>query len=407
MKYNRQYLYLTPYQHFAIDLTPLQKLKSCKISSDDKYIVLEGRYYSTRTGRELILNEGWSISDILHTGADVLSAGLDIIVPGSGAIVDTLSALAYIIEAELPGKDKKPKSTEEKDSLYLVASISLAFALIPGPLQVISAPLKAAIKSGAGLTKPIVKQGLNLVKGSLDVILNKMPEAINKALKSPLAKKVLGNWIQKIKNLVSKFTTRIKQLLDALGSKIQTKAVVKNYLEGSFSSFKNAIKKQYPMSKDEAYKFIQQKIKEGIDPYDVFMKKGYGFPMSDDVLVATVLKNNIEVPVGKYLYHGTTTTVLPSISKKGLDNSLGKALNPGGSMPDVLGKGVCTASGDLDYAKSFAGFSAESTKGKEVILRFKNTKKYNMGYAGAHPAVAPNLLEYSYDNGKTWIKSIK
>ena len=103
-------------------LRPLEKLKQCKFTPDGKYVVYEGKAYNTTNGEEVPINESWTLSDILHTGADVLSMGLDFVIPGSGAVVDTLNALSYIIEAQF-------KSNEEKDSLDLMAAITLAFVI--------------------------------------------------------------------------------------------------------------------------------------------------------------------------------------------------------------------------------------------------------------------------------------
>ena len=103
-------------------LRPLEKLKECKFTPDGKYVVYRGKAYKTANGEEVPINESWTLSDILHTGADVLSVGLDFVIPGSGAVVDTLNALSYIIEAQF-------KSNEEKDSLYLMAAITFAFVI--------------------------------------------------------------------------------------------------------------------------------------------------------------------------------------------------------------------------------------------------------------------------------------
>jgi hypothetical protein len=184
------------------DKRPLQKLMECKFTSDGKYVIYEGKAYYTETGEETLLNEAWSLSDILHVGADVLSAGLDFVIPGSGAVVDVLNAVSYIIEAQFKGE-------EEKDSLYLMAAITFAFVVIPGPLQAISVPLKRAVKTGVGMTSKVVVKGLGIIGKSLGVILGAIPNLISKALKSPLAKNILGKFGTKISGFVSKFTSRV------------------------------------------------------------------------------------------------------------------------------------------------------------------------------------------------------
>lgn len=189
--------------------TPLDRLKKCKITSDGKYIVYEGRAFNTSNGEEVPINEQWTLSDVLHTGADVLSAGLDFVIPGSGAVVDVLNALSYIIEAQF-------KSDEEKDSLYLMAAITFAFVILPGPLQAIAVPLKRAVKTGVGMTSSVVVKGLKIIKGSLDTILTKIPSVVQQALKSPLAKNILGKYGGKISGFIDSFNTRIKSILGKL-----------------------------------------------------------------------------------------------------------------------------------------------------------------------------------------------
>ena len=68
------------------DTRPLQKLRECKISSDGRYIVYDNQVYLTSTGELAPISEAWSLSDILHTGADLVSMGMDFVIPGSGAV---------------------------------------------------------------------------------------------------------------------------------------------------------------------------------------------------------------------------------------------------------------------------------------------------------------------------------
>jgi len=199
---------------------PFEKLKECIISEDYKYIVYDNNLYDSQTGDLIPISEGWSLSDILHTGADVLSIAADFIIPGSGAIIDTLNGLSYIIEAQF-------KSGPEQDKLYLMAAITFAFVVLPGPLQAISVPLKRAIKTGAGFASKAVVKGLKIIGGILDSILLKIPSAINKALKSPLAKKILGKFAGKISGFFKSFTSRIRKILAPLtkGGEQATKKV--------------------------------------------------------------------------------------------------------------------------------------------------------------------------------------
>lgn len=193
-------------------LRPLKKLKECKFTSDGKYVIYEGKAYNATNGNEVPINEEWTLSDILHTGADVVSMGLDFVIPGSGAVVDILNALSYVIEAQF-------KSDKEKDSLYLMAAITFAFVILPGPLQAMAVPLKRAIKTGAGMASKTVVNALKIIGSSLDTLLLGIPTKINVALKSPLAKNILGSYQGKISGFISAFTTRIKSLLGKLTGK--------------------------------------------------------------------------------------------------------------------------------------------------------------------------------------------
>ena len=187
-------------------LRPLEKLKKCMFTPDGKYVVYEGKAYNTTNGNEVPINEQWSLSNILHTGADLLSMGLDFVIPGTGAIVDLLNGLSYIIEAQF-------KSADEKDSLYLMAAITFAFVVLPGPLQAIAIPLKRAVKTGTGFASKAVVKGLKIIGGILDTLLLKLPSKINAALKSPLAKNILGKYAGKISGFFKSFSQRIKIIL--------------------------------------------------------------------------------------------------------------------------------------------------------------------------------------------------
>jgi len=210
---------------------PFEKLKECIISEDYKYIVYDNNLYDSQTGNLIPISEGWSLSDILHTGADVLSVAADFIIPGSGAIIDTLNALSYIIEAQF-------KTGPEQDKLYLMAAITFAFVVLPGPLQALSAPLKRAIKTGAGFASKAVVRGLKIIGGILESILVKLPATISKALKSPLAKKILGRFSGKISKFFQKFAIRIRKILAPL-----TKAGEKVVKKGSQEAGEKVVKK--------------------------------------------------------------------------------------------------------------------------------------------------------------------
>lgn len=191
---------------------PLEKLMECKFTADGKYVIFEGRAFSCETGEQVPINEGWSLSDILHTGADILSMGMDFVIPGSGAVIDILNGISYVIEAQF-------KNDKEKDSLYVMAVITFAFVLLPGPLQSIAPTLKKAVKKGTGMASKVVVDGLKIIGGVLDTLLLGLPSKINQALKSPLAKNILGSWGDKISGFINNFTTRIKQILNKITGK--------------------------------------------------------------------------------------------------------------------------------------------------------------------------------------------
>lgn len=217
---------------------PLQKLMECKFTTDGKYVIYEGKAFSTSTGEQVPINEEWTISDILHTGADLLSVGMDFVIPGSGAVVDVLNAVSYVIEAQF-------KSNEEKDSLYLMAAITFAFVILPGPLQAFATPLKRAVKTGVGMADPVVKEGLRVIGNSIDTLLVGIPSQVNNALKSDLATNILGKWGDKISGFITNFTSRIKQLLGTLTGKTGkegAEAAAKTGKEGAETVIKKSTK---------------------------------------------------------------------------------------------------------------------------------------------------------------------
>jgi len=213
--------------------------------------------------------------------------------------------------------------------------------------------------------------------------------------------------IAKYKELIKKeFETLKKRIPKSNKSKVVSN-VVKDFTEGSFEEFKNYIKQKYPMSEDEAKKFLVGYQKEtGKNPIMVYNKMKLDLAEGDMVWVATALKYNIKPPVLKYLYHGTSGKSLASIAKNGLDNSMGQVTNQG-MLTNNLGKGVTTATGNIDAAKTFSESTASKMGGKPVIVRFPNVNEHPITFFYRHEAVDPKLLEYSYDGGRTWIRSVK
>jgi hypothetical protein len=194
------------------EVRPLQKLLECKYTPDGKYIMYENKIYSCQTGEEVPIMEGWSISDILHTGADLLSAGMDFVIPGSGAIVDALNALSYIIEAQF-------RPAEERDSLYTMAAITFAFVILPGPLQAVAPVLKNAIKTGRGFASKAVLGALEIIGKNLGTILGGIKNLLQKALQSKLARNILGKHGDNISKYIQKFYDRVKTIFDGVLAK--------------------------------------------------------------------------------------------------------------------------------------------------------------------------------------------
>ena len=237
--------------------TPLQKLLECKVTSDGKYIISEGQAYSTETGEIVPINEAWSTSNILHAGADLLSAGMDFVLPGSGAVVDTLNAISYLIEAQF-------KSPDERASLYIMAGITFAFVVIPGPLQAIAIPLKNAIKTGKGFASPIVKQGIKIVSNSMDTVLKFVPSIVQKALKSPLAKNILGKWGPKIGLIIETFTKNVKTFFKNFAAKEGAEAVTKTTAKSTLNATSKGILSRF-----------FTKIPKIVNPAKVLKKAGF------------------------------------------------------------------------------------------------------------------------------------
>jgi hypothetical protein len=164
------------------------------------------------------------------------------------------------------------------------------------------------------------------------------------------------------------------------------------------------IKNKFPMSNEEAVEFIKNYSKTGRNANRDFYQMGYSWASGDNIKVATILKYKIKPPVGEFLYHGTASERLPSIIKRGLDNSISpKPLNPG-TMPTKLGEGVTTATGDIRKAFTYSKGSSDATKTKPVIIRFPNENNEPVTFFSTHKAITPNKLEFSFDDGKTWVK---
>ena len=310
---------------------PLSKILECKFTPDRKHLVLDGIFYSSETGEIVPLNEWWSLSDILHAGADVLSAVVDFVIPGSGAIIDALNALSYVIEAQFASADKK-------DSLYLMAAITFAFVILPGPLQAMSIPLKRFIKSGAKAASPLIKKALGIVASILPKILRDLPNLINSALKSKLASAILGKYAGKIGAAIKQFGASVLKTFNkamglpdmakTAGKNILAKTAVKTVLDSAaigmlkkFFSSKVKVKlaketsekalKKLGFVPGKAYRYINKSGKgvtakivgSGVDGKTVLVKFGNKAGLSPtSVPVSTFVRQTIGAPWGRRGY---------------------------------------------------------------------------------------------------------
>lgn len=204
-------------QYGLIEKRPIERLFECIISKDGKYITFQNETYYTETGElvplseGIVILEGWSLSDILHAGADVVSAGLDFVIPGSGAIVDVLNGLSYIIEAQF-----KPEA--EKDSLYLMAAVTFAFVVMPGPLQAVAIPLKRFLSGSVKVASKAVLGALKVVGGIINTVLLGIPKLIKKALSTKLGGSILGKWGRDIVKFFNNFKSRVSGIFNRISS---------------------------------------------------------------------------------------------------------------------------------------------------------------------------------------------
>ena len=310
---------------------PLAKILECKFTPDLKHLMLDGIFYSSETGEIVPLNEWWSLSDILHAGADVLSAVVDFVIPGSGAIVDALNALSYVIEAQFVDEEKR-------GMLYLMAAITFAFVILPGPLQAVSIPLKRFIKSGAKAASPLIKKALGIVASILPKILRDLPNLINNALKIKLASALLGKFAGKIGAAIKQFGESVLKTFNkamglpdmakTAGKIAAVKVAVKTVLDSAavsmlkkFFSSKVKVKlaketsekalKKLGFVPGKAYRYINKSGKgvtakivgSGIDGKTLLVKFGNKAGLSPtSVPVSTFVRQTIGAPWGRRGY---------------------------------------------------------------------------------------------------------
>ncbi len=318
-QYNR--LFRSPEEFMNEILSPLREVLKCRITEDRKHLVYEGKVYDAKTGDELPLTEqalgmtkalgttgkvaasddGWSISDILHTGVDIISTAADFIVPGSGAIIDIVHALSYLVEAQF-------SSGEEKDTLYLMGGITAMFAILPGALQAVAPILKRFVKTGGKMMlkeMPLLKRAWDFVSKNISKFLGKLPQWVDKAVNSSIGKRILGKYSDKISSAVKNFSTRIRSIIDKLKGKADD--VIKKG--------KETINKLIdPIVAKRNLKNWENLLEKG----KVISKKGVPFDMSSPQGKA-IIAGNPEKYLDKIVFDAKTGKVFSKNSAEGIE----------------------------------------------------------------------------------------
>ena len=270
------------------DLISLREtISQSKISEDGKYLLFEDTLYYTETGEVVPLTEAWTLSDTLHTIGDVASAGMDFVIPGSGAIIDTLNGLSYIIEAQF--KDDRG----DRMGLYVMAAITFAFVLAPGPLQAAIVPLKRFVKTGKGAASPMVKKGVNLVYKSLNVVLAGLPSIIRRVLKGTgLGRRFVKKFGQEnLDKLLKHVPKELKEALEhTLGITTKTaKGASRATVKGGV---KAGLKTMSKISMQSMKKFFTNlpKIARG-----AYVLRKFGFNVGKEYAYTTLGKGNVRI----------------------------------------------------------------------------------------------------------------
>jgi len=199
---------------------PLQRLLEARRTLDGRHLLLDGVTYCCETGVVVPFNESWSWSDILHAGADALSMVMDA-VGGSGAVVDVLNGISYII--------------------------------------------KNALKTLAGIMPSVLKG---------------VPNLINNALKSPLAKTLLGKWAGRVAKSIKAWSEGVaiafKKIMGEQVAKAGVKASLKEVLSSTaVQSLKKAFTlKSLKMSPKVGEKALRKLGYVAGKPYRYINKQG-------------------------------------------------------------------------------------------------------------------------------------
>jgi hypothetical protein len=179
-----------------------------------KIIITESQFKEiVRSNRNINEQQQSKTSNILHTTMDLISMGFDFFIPGSGGTIDVLNGISYILEASFK------QSQKEKESLYILATISFASVVLIGPLQGLVIPLKSFITNrSTKIITPQIINGLNIIKKNINIITEKVPSLVQNALRSssPYAVVINKKWGNNINKGVSAFTRNIGSLFDNL-----------------------------------------------------------------------------------------------------------------------------------------------------------------------------------------------
>ena len=320
------------------DLTPLQRLMSAKVTADGKYIMIEGEVFETETGNLVPITEGlfdWSWSDIGHAAADVASAAVDFVIPGSGAIIDILNGVSYMVEGYL-------SDAEERAILWTQGAITFAFVVLPGALQAVAIHMKRFVRYGGKLTKPVL-DGLKFIAKNITKVFGKIAAWINKAVKSAAGRKILGKYGKKINSAFNSFKKGIVRVLDALLGGAQSAAIIKGVLKKGFQKLTPAAARQVRNNLDnippiknpkkflrmagfkpgKQYAYLSAKNKasrviiDSIDGQNVIIKLSNGVPSA--VPIKTFIQRAVAAPWGRRGY----TVAVPFFVKRVSDMLMG------------------------------------------------------------------------------------
>jgi hypothetical protein len=187
----------------------IKKLYSIKQNNIIKSPLFENNNIIVRqkTLHNILLNEKLTTSDVLHSLGDISSMITDFVLPGSGAIIDTINGFSYFIEAQFI-KDEK-----QKNSLYLMGTITLGFVILPGLIQGPFILLKNTIKAGKKIKPGPQLEALKVIDKQLPNIFGKSTKLITWILTKPLGKTKLGKFAKQLPDILNKADVETQRLV--------------------------------------------------------------------------------------------------------------------------------------------------------------------------------------------------